>query len=92
VDTLLDQIAIQSPPVNGILVATGKLGFDAGAVTGFDIYSQLDGGVTVSNHAFASLVVFGTHAFYGINLTTGRGDLLGLLGESLIDIAIPLSQ
>ena len=30
VDTMQDQIVIQSPPGNGILVATGKLGFDAG--------------------------------------------------------------
>ena len=92
VDTLLDQIAIQSPPANGILVATGKLGLDFDAVSGFDIYSRLEEGVTVSNHAFASLVLRGTPAFYAINLTTGRADFLGVLGESLIDIAIPLSQ
>ena len=92
VDTLLDQIAIQSPPANGILVAAGKLGLDFDAVSGFDIYSRLEDGVTVSNHAFASLVLRGTHAFYRINLTTGSADFLGVLGESLIDIAIPLSQ
>ena len=92
VDTLLDQIAIQSPPANGILVATGKLGLDFDAVSGFDIFSRLEEGVTVSNYAFASLVLRGTHAFYEINLTTGRADFLGVLGESLIDIAIPLSQ
>ena len=41
-DTTLDQIVIQSPPGIGILVATGKLGVDAGAVSGLDIYSQLE--------------------------------------------------
>jgi hypothetical protein len=92
VDTLLDQVSIQSPPANGILVATGKLGLDFDAVSGFDIYSRLEKGLTVSNHAFASLVLRGTHAFYGIDLTTGRAEFLGLLRESLIDIAIPLSQ
>ena len=40
-DTMQDQVAIQSPPGNGILVATGKLGVDAGRRAGFDIYSLL---------------------------------------------------
>ncbi len=92
VDTMLDQIAIQSPPGNGILVATGTLGVDAGAVTGFDIYSRLERGVTVSNHAFASLVVNGTYVFYQIHLTTGRAIRLGALGDGVVDIAVPLRQ
>ena len=92
VDTMLDQIAIQSPPGNGILVATGTLGVDAGAVTGFDIYSRLERGVTVSNHAFASLIVNGTCAFYQIHLTTGRAIRLGALGDGVVDIAVPLRQ
>jgi Domain of unknown function (DUF4394) len=91
-DTTMDQIAIQSPPGNGILVATGKLGLDADVVTGFDIYSRLDEAVTVSNHAFVSLMTNGTLAFYSISLTTGRAIRLGELGEAVIDIAIPLSQ
>ncbi|HEX9772030.1 MAG TPA: DUF4394 domain-containing protein [Steroidobacteraceae bacterium] len=36
-DTTLDQLAIQSPPNAGSLVATGKLTLDAGAQVGFDI-------------------------------------------------------
>jgi hypothetical protein len=92
VDTMMDQVAIQSPPGNGILVATGKLGLDADVVTGFDIYSRLERGVTVSNHAFASLVANGNYAFYRIDLTTGRAIRLGALGEALIDVAIPLKQ
>ena len=92
VDTVMDQIAIQSPPGSGILVATGTLGLDADVVTGFDIYSRLERGVTVSNHAFASLMTNGRHAFYTIHLTTGRASRLGALGETLIDIAIPLRQ
>jgi hypothetical protein len=92
VDTMMDQIAIQSPPGNGILAATGKLGLDADVVTGFDIYSRLEQGVTVSNLAFASLKVNGTQAFYRIDLTTGRAIWLGALGDPLIDIAIPLTR
>jgi hypothetical protein len=91
-DTLLDQVAIQSPPGNGILVATGKLGVDGDLVTGFDIYSRLEDGVTVSNHAFASLRTNGTRAFYSIDLTTGRATWRGVPGAAVMDIAIPLSQ
>lgn len=42
-----------SPPNDGTLAATGKLGVDAG--TGFDIYSSARGGV----HALASLATSG---------------------------------
>jgi hypothetical protein len=91
-DTMMDQIAIQSPPGNGFLVATGKLDLDADAVSGFDIYSRLEQGVTVSNHAFGSIVVNGTPAFYRIDLTTGRASRLGALGDAVIDIAVPLTQ
>ena len=73
-------------------MATGKLGFDTDLVTGFDIYSRLERGVTVSNHAFASLMTNGTRAFYSINLTTGRATRRGALDEAVVDIAIPLNQ
>jgi hypothetical protein len=92
IDTMLDQIVIQSPPANGILVATGKLGVDAGAPAGFDIYSRLEAGVAVANRAFASLVVDGKSGFYRISLTTGRATRLGTLDDMVVDIAIPLNQ
>jgi Domain of unknown function (DUF4394) len=92
IDTVMDQVVIQSPPGNGILVATGKLGFDAGAQVGFDIYSRLVNGVAVSNRAFASLVVNGAAAFYRINLLTGKGTFLGRFDETIVDIALPLDQ
>ena len=91
-DTTLDQIAIQSPPGNGILVATGKLGVDAGAVSGLDIYSQLRSGISVSNHALAVLAVGGDSALYSIELTTGKATRLGALDEMVVDLAIPLNQ
>ena len=97
-DTTLDQVAIQSPPGNGILVATGKLGVDAaaagdaGAASGFDIYSLLKDGVTVANFPFATLAVDGTYRFYSVNLTTGQALSLGGFDEAVVDIAIPLSQ
>jgi hypothetical protein len=87
-----DQVVIQSPPGNGILVATGTLGVDADSAVGFDIYSRLVGGVTVSNSAFASLLVNGTCGFYHIGLLTGKAISLGTFDESVVDIAIPLNQ
>ena len=92
VDTTLDQVVIQSPPGNGILVATGKLGVDAGAAAGFDIYSLLKDGVTVGNFPFATLAVNGTYRFYSVNATTGQAISLGRFDEAVVDIAIPLSQ
>ena len=61
-DTTLDQVVIQSPPGNGILVATGKLGVDAAPASGFDIYSLLVDGVTVANVPFATLAVMASIA------------------------------
>jgi Domain of unknown function (DUF4394) len=92
IDTMLDQIVVQSPPGNGILAATGKLGVDAGSPAGFDIYSRRVGGVTVANRAFASLIVDGKSGFYRINLATGRATRLGGLDDMVVDIAIPLNQ
>ena len=97
-DTTLDQVAIQSPPGNGILVATGKLGVDAaaagdaGAASGFDIYSLLKDGVTVANLPFATLAVNGKYQFYSVNLTTGQALSVGRFDEAVVDIAIPLGQ
>ena len=48
IDTTLDQVVIQSPPGNGVLVATGQLGVDAGPNAGFDIFTRLSRGVAVS--------------------------------------------
>jgi hypothetical protein len=91
-DTMLDQAVIQSPPGNGFLVATGKLGVDASAPAGFDIYSLLSHGVTVGNFPFASLSVNGRYQLYSVNLTTGQAFSLGRLGEAVVDIAIPLGR
>ena len=94
-DTSLDQIAIQSPPNDGTLAATGKLGVDAQLQSGFDIYSELRDGVTVGVHAFASLTLSdGSTAFYKVTLSTGNAKLRRGFGSSnaVIDIAIPLDQ
>jgi Domain of unknown function (DUF4394) len=91
-DTTLDQVVIQSPPGNGILVGTGKLGVDVAAASGFDIYSRLSNGVTVANYPFATLSVNGTYRFYAVSLTTGQAFSLGGFDEPVVDVAIPLNQ
>ena len=92
IDTTMDQVVIQSPPGNGILVATGKLGFDAAAHAGFDIYSRLVSGVTMQNRAFATLGVNKTYGFYQVSLLTGAATFLGNFDEPVVDVAIPLDQ
>jgi hypothetical protein len=99
-DTMLDQVAIQSPPNNGSLVATGLLNVDADATVGFDIYTQLRKGMAVANNAFATLVVRGRTGFYRVNLLAGTATLIDKFSrdktddfsDPVIDIAIPLKQ
>jgi Domain of unknown function (DUF4394) len=92
IDTTLDQVAIQSPPGNGILVATGQLGVDAAPQAGFDIASRLINGVTVLNGGFAALVVSNTYGFYHINTSTGQATLINNFKMPVVDIAVSLSQ
>jgi hypothetical protein len=91
-DASLDQIAIQSPPNNGSLAATGKLTVDAGAASGFDIYSSLRSGVTDGNRGFAVLAADEGSAFYRVTLTTGKAKFVGKVRHSVVDIALPLNQ
>jgi hypothetical protein len=92
-DTNLNQLAIQSPPNNGILAATGLLGVDPGGAAGFDIYSTLDpSGMTIRNTGLASLVVDGVTGLYGIDVLTGKAQLFGALGDTVVDLAVPLDQ
>jgi hypothetical protein len=99
IDTMLDQAAIQSPPNNGSLVATGLLTVDADTTVGFDIYTRLRKGVAVTNSAFATLVVNGTTGFYRVNQLAGTAILIDNFSgdtddfsDPVIDIAIPLKQ
>ena len=94
-DATLDQIALQSPPNVGTLVATGKLTLDASALSGFDIYSTVRDNVTVRNRALATLAdADGTVGLYHIDVLTGKASSRGKLpaGTVLIDIAVPLYQ
>ena len=94
VDSMLDQVAIQSPANSGQLAATGKLGVDTTSTIGFDVYSTIRNGTTVDLDAFASLTVGGQARFYAITLFTGRAESLGSFSSrnQVIAIAIPLNQ
>ena len=92
IDTTMDQVAIQFPPGNGILGATGTLGVDADPQAGFDIASRLVNGGTVLNGGFAALVVSGTSGFYHINTLTGQATLIQHFKVPVVDIAVALDQ
>jgi hypothetical protein len=93
-DTMQDQVAVQSPANNGLLALTGKLLVDAGPSAGFDVYSRVSGGSTQGNQAFASLQTLGRYAFYQVNLLTGKITRVGSFqpGDQVFDIALPLDQ
>ena len=77
IGTTTDQVFIQSPANNGFLVATGNLGFDASLDAGFDIYSDLYNGKTISATAFAALTPSGgVQTLYSIDLLTGAATSL----------------
>lgn len=92
IDTNLDQVVIQSPANNGILVATGKLGVDSGLPAGFDIYSRLNGDVTEENCGFAALTAGNASSFYQIDLGTGKATSVAGFDTPVVDIALPLNQ
>ncbi|MET0964825.1 MAG: DUF4394 domain-containing protein, partial [Nakamurella sp.] len=91
-DTVLDQIAIQSPANAGTLAPTGKLGVDATLDAGFDIYSTVRKGKTVSLDAYATIGVGGTFALYKIDLLAGSADKQGAFKIPVTDIALALGQ
>lgn len=95
VDTTLDQVALQAPPNNGSLGATGKLTLDASGPVGFDIHSRLKNGSTASLQALATLATAdGRTGLYRIDPATGKASLRGmfLATDAVVDIAIGLGQ
>jgi hypothetical protein len=93
-DGNLDQIVVQSPPNNGVLAATGKLGVDAVGAAGLDIHSTLRNGATVENRALAAIRGGSGSALYEVDVTTGAAALLGGFAgtDDVVAIAIPLNQ
>lgn len=94
-DTMLDQVDLQSPPNDGTLAATGKLGVDAGSAVGFDIYSTVRSGASVGAQALASILTAdGANRLYSISLSNGKATSRGAFSGQykVIGIAIPLNQ
>ncbi|MFC5824825.1 DUF4394 domain-containing protein [Nonomuraea insulae] len=92
VDTMADQVSVQSPANAGNLAPTGKLGVDAQTDAGFDVYSRLRKGVTVSNTAYATLKADNAYRFYTVNVLTGAVTVVGTFpaNRQVSDIAIQL--
>jgi hypothetical protein len=88
-DTMLDQVVIQSPANAGLLVPTGKLTVDAGPWAGFDISTR--GG---DNRGLAVLNTGGRMRLYDIALTTGKAIKLGTFPSKVqvVDLAVPLGR
>lgn len=93
-NTMTDQIVVQSPANNGTLAPTGKLFVDASGDAGFDIYSTLSKGASVGNAAFATLKVEGRYRLFRIDLLTGRAANLGAFPQrtQVSDIAIQIGN
>jgi hypothetical protein len=94
VDSALDQVSIQSPPNNGTLVATGKLGVDTTPDVAADIYSEVKNGTTVSNTAFAALSSDTSSSFYAVDLLTGKATRTGDFSSRIrvVGVAFPQNQ
>jgi len=94
IDTMLDQVVLQSPANSGLLAATGKLNVDAGTDAGFDIYSKIKEGRATEVQGFAVLQVDGQYNGYRINLLNGSAQKTrGFPNRTqVVDVALPLDQ
>ena len=92
IDSVRNQVVAQSPANSGALAPTGLLTVDPDSPIGFDIYTELQGGVAAGNTGYASLVVDGVIGLYQVNILTGKATLVGEFPDDVIDIAIELDQ
>jgi len=90
-DTNLDQVAVQAPANAGLLSPTGRLGVDAGAEAGFDIYTDTKSGTATG---FAALQTGGRSTLFQISLLTGKAGQVGRFPSAVTvtDLALPLAQ
>jgi uncharacterized protein DUF4394 len=84
------QVAIQSPPNNGNLAATGTLScVTPGSNAGLDIYSDLGGnGRTNSNVAFAAFTSGSTAGLYTVDLLTANCTFVGAFPLVFSEVAV----
>lgn len=92
-DVNLDQIAVQAPANAGSLSPTGKLGVDASAGVGFDIYSTVNkAGKSYGSTGYTTFKANGRHGLYTVNLLTGALTYEGWLHYSVEDLAVDLAS
>ena len=91
-DTVADQVVLQSPANAGTLVPTGKLGVTADLDAGMDILSTLRGDRTVKNTAYATLGTNGKYKLYEVDVLTGLASSLGSFPRPVTDIAVALDK
>ena len=84
IDSTRDLLVKVAPPNDGVVTTVGRLGIDATAAAGFDIWGD------VSPEAYAALVVGGVTQLYTIDLTTGRATMVAPIGHdaALSSIAV----
>ncbi|HOT79006.1 MAG TPA: DUF4394 domain-containing protein [Microthrixaceae bacterium] len=98
IDVNSDQLLVQNPPNDGVLVGIGApLGIDATGPVGFDLYSSvkdIGGGVltTTDLAGYATVATAAGRSLYQVTPFSGRLVNLGDLGLPVRDIAIPLAQ
>jgi hypothetical protein len=94
INTLTGQVAIQSPANTGLLAPTGALGTSVAASAGFDIYSTLNSGKTVSNSGFAALIPSSTGkaTFFTVDMLSGTATSVGQFPLQITGIAIQLGS
>lgn len=87
-DTMLDQVVVQSPANAGLLAPTGKLTVEAGPAAGFDIYRRGS-----ADRGLAVLQTGSRSRLYDVSLLTGKATRLGTFPAytQLTDLAVPLS-
>lgn len=95
IDTKNDQEVLQLPPNDGVLTPIGKLGVPFNLDTGYDIYSDLNGGKTMTNTAFLVGQMTGNTfgSLYTVEILTGAATKVGdfpLPGLPVTDIAVAL--
>jgi hypothetical protein len=90
IDSVRNQVVVQSPANSGTLVSTGLLAVDPDSAIGFDIVTELKGGVAFDNTGYASLVVGGATGLYRVSILTGKATLVGEFPDAVMDIAIQL--
>jgi hypothetical protein len=91
IDSNADLLVIQDPPNGGILKPVGPLGFNAGAVAGFDIGLNFG---TAKHFGLAAIQTTRGTLLYSIDLATGQAIILGPIGNggNLSGFAIDLTS